>query len=268
MDKICFVISPIGDPGSDIREFSDEVLEYIIAPAVRTCGYIPLRSDQISETGLITLQVIKHLREDPLVIADLTRHNPNVFYELAYRHSVGKPVVMVIQKDWKIPFDIAPMRCIEFDLAKPSNVSATINEIVRQTEEIENSPLFADNPISLANRTEQLISSREPLEESLAQIIDMLHDVRAFLYDDLTSNSTLGYATEEELLLAQPIVRQPVAGKALAYKHGDKVKHAVFGNGTVVSINPAGDDAQVTVAFPAPIGIKKLMASFAKLEKV
>jgi DNA helicase-2/ATP-dependent DNA helicase PcrA len=63
-------------------------------------------------------------------------------------------------------------------------------------------------------------------------------------------------------------LKTSTATPKLGYKLGDKVKHAVFGNGTVVSINPAGDDAQVTVAFPAPIGIKKLMASFAKLEKV
>ncbi len=53
----------------------------------------------------------------------------------------------------------------------------------------------------------------------------------------------------------------------LTYKLGDRVKHATFGPGTVVTMTPNGGDTQVTVAFPAPIGIKKLMASFAKLEK-
>ena len=54
----------------------------------------------------------------------------------------------------------------------------------------------------------------------------------------------------------------------LGYKLGDKVLHKVFGVGTVVGMTPDADDVQVTVAYPAPIGIKKLMASFAKLEKI
>ncbi|MFO7266166.1 MAG: DNA helicase PcrA [Bacillota bacterium] len=48
---------------------------------------------------------------------------------------------------------------------------------------------------------------------------------------------------------------------------GDKVRHAVFGEGTVVSCAPAGSDTVVTVAFPEH-GVKKLLASVAPLEKV
>jgi DNA helicase II / ATP-dependent DNA helicase PcrA len=55
---------------------------------------------------------------------------------------------------------------------------------------------------------------------------------------------------------------------ALGYKLGDKVLHKVFGVGTVISMTPDKDDTQVTVAYPAPTGIKKLMASFANLEKI
>ena len=51
------------------------------------------------------------------------------------------------------------------------------------------------------------------------------------------------------------------------FKIGDKVKHAVFGQGTVLGTIGEGDDAQITVAFPN-IGVKKLVAGFARLEKV
>jgi DNA helicase-2/ATP-dependent DNA helicase PcrA len=61
---------------------------------------------------------------------------------------------------------------------------------------------------------------------------------------------------------------QSVDTSALGYKLGDKVLHSKFGVGTVISLVPDGDDTQVTVAYPAPTGIKKLMASFAKLEKI
>jgi DNA helicase-2/ATP-dependent DNA helicase PcrA len=46
---------------------------------------------------------------------------------------------------------------------------------------------------------------------------------------------------------------------------GQKVKHEKFGTGTVISFE---GDSLVTIAFPAPVGIKKLDMGFAKLDKV
>ena len=40
---------------------------------------------------MITSQVLQHVTEDALVVADLTGRNPNVFYELALRHAIRKP---------------------------------------------------------------------------------------------------------------------------------------------------------------------------------
>ena len=65
----------------------------------------------------------------------------------------------------------------------------------------------------------------------------------------------------------------PMAAEANAkpasetFKIGQKVKHAVFGTGTVLSAEGTGDDANVTVAFPN-LGVKKLVAGYARLEKV
>ncbi len=50
-------------------------------------------------------------------------------------------------------------------------------------------------------------------------------------------------------------------------KSGDRVKHAQFGEGTVVSCKPSKNDSEVVIAFP-DVGIKRLLLSFAKLEKV
>lgn len=49
------------------------------------------------------------------------------------------------------------------------------------------------------------------------------------------------------------------------YRSGQLVRHGKFGEGTVIESKPTGNDEEVTVAFPG-IGIKRLAASFAKLE--
>jgi ATP-dependent DNA helicase PcrA len=54
---------------------------------------------------------------------------------------------------------------------------------------------------------------------------------------------------------------------ALNFASGEKVRHAKFGVGTVISVQPSGSDAILTVAFPGE-GIKRLMASMAPLERV
>ncbi|MGG0753774.1 DNA helicase PcrA [Brevibacillus laterosporus] len=51
------------------------------------------------------------------------------------------------------------------------------------------------------------------------------------------------------------------------WKVGDKAKHGKWGTGTVVSVKGAGDNTELDIAFPSPVGIKKLLAKFAPIEK-
>jgi len=50
-------------------------------------------------------------------------------------------------------------------------------------------------------------------------------------------------------------------------KAGDHVRHAQFGDGVVVSCQPVKDDEEAVVAF-AGVGVRKLLLSYAQLEKV
>ena len=62
----------------------------------------------------------------------------------------------------------------------------------------------------------------------------------------------------------QPAPAPPIS----PLKAGDKVYHARFGEGIVVSCVPSRDDHEVTVAFAANQGVKRLLLSYAPLEKV
>jgi DNA helicase-2/ATP-dependent DNA helicase PcrA len=52
------------------------------------------------------------------------------------------------------------------------------------------------------------------------------------------------------------------------FKAGDHVRHVQFGDGVVVSCQPVKDDKEVVVAFTSGAGVRKLLLSFARLEKV
>ncbi|MEK7863375.1 MAG: UvrD-helicase domain-containing protein [Chloroflexota bacterium] len=60
--------------------------------------------------------------------------------------------------------------------------------------------------------------------------------------------------------------RKKVAPSETAFRAGDHVRHPSLGAGVVVSSTVRSDDEEVTVAFPDK-GVKKLMASLAKLAK-
>ena len=48
---------------------------------------------------------------------------------------------------------------------------------------------------------------------------------------------------------------------------GDKVSHKVFGTGMIVKTTPMGNDTMLEISFDA-VGTKKVMANFAKIEKI
>lgn len=182
-EKICFVIAPIGADGSDIRLRSDQVLKHIIGPSAEACGYTTLRADHISEPGIITSQVIQHIVEDPLVVADLTGWNPNVFYEIALRHAMKKPIVQIINATEKIPFDVAASRTVHVDHRDLDSVARAKEDIVKQIKSVEKNPEEVDNPISVAMELQSLKRSDNPLEKSYAEIITMLAEIRAGMGD-------------------------------------------------------------------------------------
>lgn len=67
----------------------------------------------IAQPGEITEQVFQHLRDDDLVIADVTGGNANVMYELGLRHTTNKLTIQLGERE-RLPFDITVIRTIRF----------------------------------------------------------------------------------------------------------------------------------------------------------
>ena len=53
-----------------------------------------------------------------------------------------------------------------------------------------------------------------------------------------------------------------------SFRLGETVKHKTFGKGYIVSLTPMGNDILMEISFEGPAGVKKLMANFAKLERI
>ncbi|MFC4406399.1 hypothetical protein [Haloarchaeobius iranensis] len=169
-EKECFIICPLGSKDSDERTRSNKLLEYIVEEPVADHGYTIERADEISQPGSITSQIIEKTIESELVIADLTDHNPNVFYELAIRHATGEPYIQLIDSSQSIPFDIADERTIhyEFDVKAAEEAS---DELRSQIETIEDGTEI-DNPISRAANIQSWRESDDPAQQNLAELFE------------------------------------------------------------------------------------------------
>lgn len=115
-EKICFIVCPISDDGSEIRKRSDQLMKHIIEPICKEFSLTPIRIDKLPHNGSITEEILNYLKNSALVISDITDHNPNCFYESGFRNAIGKPLIFVKNKGVSIPFDISTIRTLEYNL--------------------------------------------------------------------------------------------------------------------------------------------------------
>lgn len=151
-ESTCFYIAPIGDEGSEPRKHSDLFLGSIVEPALEPFQLKVVRADAIDKPGIITRQIIDYIMRSRLVIADLSFHNPNVFYELALRHAVKLPIVQLIRTIDKVPFDVNQMRTIQIDTTDIYSLVPRIDsyraEVANQVRRSLEADHIVDTPIS------------------------------------------------------------------------------------------------------------------------
>lgn len=66
----------------------------------------------------------------------------------------------------------------------------------------------------------------------------------------------------------RPVVNHKSGAEKLEWSVGDKAEHKKWGIGTIVSVKGKGNGTELDIAFPSPIGIKRLLAEFAPITKV
>lgn len=120
-DGVCFVVMPFGRKplpagGSSAWYDFDKVYRVIIQRAVTQAGLIPIRADERVGSALIHTDMFRDLRDQPVVLADLSLENPNVFYELGIRHVMSPTgTVLMCRKGSALPFDVRLSRVIFYD---------------------------------------------------------------------------------------------------------------------------------------------------------
>lgn len=97
--KTAFVMMPFSD------EFRDIYMLGIREPLAER-GYVCVRADETEFSGRIMDKVLDLIKGSDVIVAEVTEHNANVYYELGIAHATGKTVVLCTRDISRAPFDL------------------------------------------------------------------------------------------------------------------------------------------------------------------
>lgn len=190
--KKCFIISPIGQAETEINKKANGLYNAVIKPVLKNLDYECVRADEIDSPGSINTQIMNKIIDSELVIVNLSGLNPNVMYELALRHAIGKPVIILKEGSFNdMPFDIIDQRTISYndDL---NSVVFTQNELRKKINGITDDSEI-DNPFLTAQRLKKAISEVDNNNNNSTDIVmgEVLKEVRSLRNMYFHSNNSL-----------------------------------------------------------------------------
>ena len=174
-EKICFIVTAIGESGTETRDRADEVFSYLIAQVCEELGYKPVRVDQVDAVDNINETIISYLKTAPMVVADMTGHNPNAFYELGFRQALELPLVPIIQMGNKLPFDVISQRTVFYNLSV-GKIEQSKKELKAKMKSFENFEM----PESRAERSLTLDDLNDNLTKKLNKILNLLEKQQSY----------------------------------------------------------------------------------------
>jgi len=168
-EKICFIVTAIGESGTPTRERADNVYKYLIAPVCEDLGYKPVRVDHVNAVDNINATIINYLKTAPMVIADMTDHNPNAFYELGFRQALELPLVPIIKVGGNLPFDVMTTRTVFYD-TDVSKIDESKIDLKAKIQSFENFEM----PESRIDKSVTLEELDDKLTKKLNKILSLL----------------------------------------------------------------------------------------------
>lgn len=106
------------------------------------------------------------------------------------------------------------------------------------------------------------------IEEIPEELVEGLKEQKASMLGDFANQKNPQPNTVEKQQPPKQKARKIQTGAAHAtWSVGDKALHSKWGTGTIVKVQGEAEDMELDIAFPAPVGIKRLLAKFAPITK-
>jgi hypothetical protein len=239
-----FVISPFGEP-------FDTYFTHIIKPALEDAGLYAVRGDSLYRPTTIVDDIWQGIQEARLLVAELTGRNPNVFYELGLAHAISKPVILLSESIEDVPFDLRSIRVLLYDKDHPDWGSKLRASLTRAIGEVMQNPTTA-----IPSTFKVAVKPAVPEESETLIRLEALEAMVHRLVDD--SDTTF---PPQSPLIDPQLVRH----KPQKLQVGQKVFHAKFGSGEVLTVEGNGNDSRAQINFKKA-GVKWLALAIARVD--
>lgn len=161
-----FIIRPFGlKEGIDF----EEVEKVLIQPALDNVGVQGSTTGAIVKAGNIRHDMFQLLLVADLVLADISIHNANVFYELGIRHALReKRTILIRCGTTEVPFDLKTDRYLSYDCTHPASCLPALTKVLRDTlaSQDKDSPVYQLIPeLQEQDKSNLIVIPRDFLEE-------------------------------------------------------------------------------------------------------
>jgi hypothetical protein len=128
-----FVVMPFSEP------WSNDVFEKMFKPGIEDAKFNVSRGDSIVRVGDLSTNVWRSITQAGIIVAEVSVHNPNVYYEIGLADALGKPVFLFKQESTKLPADFGGVHYYTYDLNDLSAGRGKLaNELMKWAEEKDN----------------------------------------------------------------------------------------------------------------------------------
>ena len=154
-----FIVRPFGTKqGINFERVEQELL----APALKELNFSGKTTQVFTEQGNIRTDMFEQLLIADLVIADVSIHNTNAFYELGIRHAFRDRHTFLIKSEGdEIPFDLKTDRYFHYNAQNPADALKALIKALRKTFDStqQDSPVFQLLPTLTATDPESVCGS-------------------------------------------------------------------------------------------------------------
>jgi nucleoside 2-deoxyribosyltransferase len=111
--------------------------------SLREAGFEPVSLDELMSPGtLLSAIVADAIRDADLIVADVSRKNPNIMYDLGLAHGLGKATILLLDAELagSMPFDLAAFQIVTYSPDNLTPLRARLSRFLahqrsRKTEE-------------------------------------------------------------------------------------------------------------------------------------